>query len=50
MAAIRFLNKRNAPSQDNLNPDRFKADTDIAAKVIQPLFGTIWVEKQLPYD
>ena len=49
-AAIRSLKNGKAPGQDNLNAELFKADPELAAKVLQPLFAAIWEEKQLPED
>ena len=48
IAAIRSLKNGKSPGQDNLNAELFKAEPELAAQVLQPLFTTIWEEKQLP--
>ena len=50
VAAIRSLKNGKAPGQDSLNAELFKADPELAAQVLQPLFTAIWDEKQLPED
>ena len=42
------LKNGKSPGQDNLNAELFKAEPELAAQVLQPLFTTIWEEKQLP--
>ncbi|KAL0187117.1 hypothetical protein M9458_018787, partial [Cirrhinus mrigala] len=42
--------KSKAPGYDNLNAELFKADPDLAATILQPLFRTIWERKQVPDD
>ena len=39
-----------AQGQDHLNAERFKAEQEFAAQVVQPLFATIWEEKRIPDD
>ena len=50
VAAIRSLKNGKGPGQDSLNAELFKADPELAAQVLQPLFTAIWDEKQLPED
>ncbi|RXN12130.1 endonuclease-reverse transcriptase [Labeo rohita] len=50
VTAIRSLKNRKAPGYDNLNAELFKADPDLAATILQPLFRTIWERKQVPHD
>ena len=50
VAAIRSLKNGKVPGQDSLNAELFKADPELAAQVLQPLFTAIWDEKQLPED
>ena len=47
IAAIRSLKNGKSPGQDSLNAELFKAELEFAAQVLQPLFATIWEEKQL---
>ena len=48
IAAIRSLKKGKSAGHDSLNAELFKAEPDFEAQVLQPLFGTIWEEKQWP--
>ena len=48
IAAIRSLKNGKSPGQESLNAELFKAEPGFAAQVLQPLFATIWEEKQLP--
>ena len=48
--AIRSLKSGKAPGQDNLNAELFKVDPTMAAGILQPLFTSIWEEKELPKD
>ena len=48
IAAIRSLKNGKSSGQDSLNTELFKAEPELAAQVPQPLFATIWKEKQLP--
>ena len=35
------------PEKEEINAELFKAEPEFAAQVLQPLFATIWEEKQL---
>ena len=48
IAAIRYLKNGKSPGQDSLNAELFKEEPEFAAQVLQPLYATIWEEKQLP--
>ena len=50
VVSIRSLKNGVAPGQDSLNTDLFKAEPEVAAQVLQPLFAAIWEEKKLPDD
>ncbi|KAL0170980.1 hypothetical protein M9458_035576, partial [Cirrhinus mrigala] len=50
IAAIMSLINKKAPGQDNLSAELFKADPEIAAKMLLPLFTAIWKEKEIPTD
>ena len=46
IAAIRSLKNGKSAGHDSLNAELFKAEPEFEAQVLQPLFGTIWEEKQ----
>ena len=48
IAAIRSLKNGKSLGQHSLNAELFKAEPEFPAQVLQPLFATIWVGKQLP--
>ena len=50
IAAIGSLKNGKSPGLDSLNTELFKAEPGFVAQVLQPLFVTIWEEKQLPDD
>ena len=50
IAAIKTLKNGKAPGHDNLNAELFKADPDLAADILQPLFADIWASKKIPVD
>ena len=50
ISAIKSMKNRKAPGKDNLNAELFKADPDLAAKMLLPLFEDIWEEKEVPND
>lgn len=50
VSAIKSQKNGKAPGQDNLNAELFKADPDLASKILQPLFKTIWEGKEIPDD
>jgi hypothetical protein len=50
IAAIKSLKNRKAPGQDNLNAELLKADPELAAQILQPLFASVWEEKKIPDD
>ena len=50
IAAIRTLKNGKAPGHDNLNAELFKADPNLAAETLLPLFIAIWEKKEIPED
>ena len=48
--AVQSLKNGKAPGRDNLNAELFKADPDQAARLLQPLFHSIWEEENIPED
>ncbi|XP_073670675.1 uncharacterized protein [Paramisgurnus dabryanus] len=50
VATIMSLKNRKAPGHDKLNAELFKADPELAAKMLLPLFTAIWKERQIPTD
>ncbi|PIK44249.1 putative pendrin-like [Apostichopus japonicus] len=50
IAAIKSLKNGKAPGSDNLNAELFKADPEIAGKILLPLFTAIWERKAVPDD
>ena len=50
IAAIKNLKNGTASGQDNLNAELFKADPELSAKILQPLFTAAWEGKQVPDD
>ena len=48
--AIKSLKSGEAPGHDNLNAELFKADPELAATVLQPLFPAILHGEQIPED
>lgn len=47
---IMSLKNRKTPGQDYMNAELFKADPEIKAKMLLPLFTAIWKEKEIPTD
>ena len=50
ISSIKSLKNGKAPGQDSLNAELFKADPELAAKALKPLFTAIWKEKKVPDD
>ena len=50
IAAIKSLKNGKLPGQDNLSTEVFKADPQLAADLLQPLFADIWEGMKLPED
>jgi hypothetical protein len=50
ISAIKAMKNRKAPGQDNLNAELFKADPDLAAELLLPLFSDVWEGKEVPTD
>ena len=50
VAAIRTLKNGKSPGPDNLDAELFKADPELAATIIQPLFTAIWEGEKVPDD
>ena len=48
--AINSLKNGKAPGHDNLNAELFKADPELAATILTPLFTKIWELKEIPTD
>ena len=48
--AIKFLKNGKAPGHDNLNAELFKADPELAATFLQPLFAAISEGEEVPAD
>ena len=38
------------PGHDNLNAELFKADPELAATILTPLFTKIWEQEEIPSD
>lgn len=50
IAAIKTLKNNKAPGQDNLNAELFKADPELSARILQPLFTAVWEQERVPDD
>ena len=50
ITAIKNLKNGKSPGQDNLDAELFKADPELSADILQPLFTTIWEEEVIPED
>ena len=48
--AINSLKNGKAPGNDNLNAELFKADPELAATILTPLFTKIWEQEETPSD
>ena len=48
--AINSLKNGKAPGHDNLNAELFKADPELAATILTPLFTKIWEQEEIPTD
>ena len=48
--AINSLKNGKAPGHDNLNAELFKADPELAATILTPLFTKIWEREEIPTD
>ena len=48
--AIKSLKSGKAPGHDNLNTELFKADPELAATTLQPLFAAVWEGEEVPAD
>ena len=48
--AIKTLKNGKSPGQDNLDAELFKADPELAADILQPLFTSIWEGEKVPDD
>ena len=42
ITAIKNLKNGKSPGQDNLDAELFKADPELSAEILQPLFTAIW--------
>lgn len=50
VTAIKTLKNGKSPGQDNLDAELFKADPELAATILQPLFTAIWEGEEMPDD
>ena len=50
VSAIKTLKNGKAPGQDNLNAELFRADPELSASILQPLFKAIWEGERVPDD
>ena len=48
--AIKSLENCKVPGHDNLNTELFKADPELAATTLQPLFAALWEGEEVPAD
>ena len=48
--AINSLKNGKAPGHDNLSAGLFKADPELAATILTPLFTKIWEQEEIPSD
>ena len=48
--AINSLRNGKAPGHDSLNVELFKADPELAATILTPLFTKIWEQEEIPTD
>ena len=48
--AINTLKNGKAPGHNNLNAELFKADPELAATMLTPLFTKIWEQEEIPTD
>ncbi len=49
-ADIQEAQNDKAPGQDNLNAELFKADPELSARILQPLFTAVWEQEKVPDD
>ncbi|KAL9971331.1 hypothetical protein ACROYT_G023842 [Oculina patagonica] len=50
IAAIKTLKNNKAPGRDKLNAELFKADPELSARILQPLFTAVWEQEKVPDD
>ena len=50
ISAITVLKNGKAPGLDNLNAELFKADPNLTADILLPLFTQIWEQEKVPLD
>ena len=48
--AVNLLKNGEAPDHNNLNAELFKADPELAATILTPLFTKIWEQEEIPSD
>ena len=48
--AVKSLKNGKAPGHDKFNAELFKADPELAAAILQPLFVAIWEGEEVPAD
>ena len=48
--AIKSRKNDKTAGHDNLNAELFKADPELAATILQPLFAAVWEGGQVPAD
>ena len=47
---MKSLKNEKAPGHDNLNAELFKADSELPATIVTPLFTKIWGQEEIPSD
>ena len=50
VAAIKTLKNGKSPGQDNLDAELFKADPELSANIMLPLFTSVWEGEKVPDD
>ena len=48
--AVKSLKNEKAPGHNNLNPQLFKADQELAATILQSLLAATWEGEEVPAD
>lgn len=50
VTTIKTLKNGKSPGHDNLDAELFKADPELAADILQPLFSAVWESEKVPED
>ena len=48
--AVNSLKNGKVPGHDNLNAELFKADPELVATILTPLFTKIWEQEEIPSE